>query len=234
MVLSPYQRKTGHPICRKVYDITGFDGQQVVALLSQTVNDQEEFTMNKTFYLLIHASSEENPQAEFEELFRLNARPTKEQPGNAIVFLRPRGNEGFQRRESATSYEELNGALKACYGDPNNFRKPDTKSFARHMKQLFKNNAQIGDLPRPTAEAYMLLLFEIARRLVKIEEPTERKKAFDVLPIGSAIAQLINLLDLRTFTFEEVFFKGKSLNLTVLQEHQKLGERQLKKSMSPP
>ena len=75
-------------------DITGFYGQQVVALLSQIVNDKEQFTNNKTFYLLIRDSSEDS-HAGFEELFRLNARPSQHQPGNAIVFLRPRGYTKF-------------------------------------------------------------------------------------------------------------------------------------------
>ena len=56
----------------------------------------------------------------------------------------------------------------------------------------------------------MLLLFEIARRLVKLENPTERKEKLDILPIGSAIARLINLLELRKATFDEAFYpRGK-------------------------
>ena len=92
----------------KVYDITGFDGQQVVALLSQIVNDKDQYATNKTFYLLIRDSSEENPQAEFEELIKFWARPSRKQPGNAIVFLRPRGYTRF--RQDAKNYNALNGA----------------------------------------------------------------------------------------------------------------------------
>ncbi|KAL9951875.1 hypothetical protein ACROYT_G044614 [Oculina patagonica] len=197
-----------------VYDITGFDAQQVVAVLSDIVNSKCPFEYkwktNKTFYLWIHSSSEDNSdsgsdnsQAEFDELFRLQARPTRDQPGNAIVFLRPRGIEVFT--QSAKSYEELNGALKAHY-------ETNTTSFAEDIKELFKNNAQIdADIPQATFDAYMILLFEIARRLVKVDNPSEKKEALDNLPIGCAIARLIKLLELgdkETCIFEDVFLPG--------------------------
>ena len=160
------------------YDITGFHGQQVVALLSRIVNDKEQFTKNKTFYLLIRDSSEDNSQAEFEELFRLKARPSPpNQPGNGIVFLREREKKLF-KSGSGTSYEKLNGALRACYDrhdKKGKLRFSDTTSFAKDIKKLLKNNAQINKCPQPTVDAYMILLFEIARRLVKIENPSERK-----------------------------------------------------------
>ena len=198
-----------------VYDITEFDGQKVVALLSQIVNDKEQFTMNKTFYLLIRESSEDSSQAGVEELFRLKARPSPpDQPGNSIIFLRPRGRTLF-KRGSATSYVELNGNLEGCYDkldDEGKLVFSDTISFARDMKQLLKNNAQINKFPQPTVEAYMLLLFEIARRLVKTENPSERKQAFDVLPIGSAIARLIKLLESGNCSFKDVFFPGKKFH----------------------
>ena len=181
------------------YNIGGFDGQEVVSVLSGIVSDDEQFKTNKTFYLLIQG----NPEDDLEELFRVQARPTKHQPGNAVVFLRPRGKKTF-KRGSAKSYEELNGALKAHY-------KTDTKQFAADIKQLLKNNEQFEGLPQATTEAYMLLLFEIARRLVKSENPSDKKEAFDILPIGSAIARLIQLLergDEKTCIFEDVFLPG--------------------------
>lgn len=136
---------------RPLYDISGFNAHQVVAVLSAIVNDKDQFQKNKTFYLVIRGSSVNTE--EFEELFRLTARPTAHQPGNAIVFLRPRGKKLFKR--SAKSYEELNGALKAIYErfDGTPFYSA-TASFARHIKQLFQNNATIGNLVQPTFEAY--------------------------------------------------------------------------------
>ena len=193
---------------RPVYDISGFDAHQVVAVLSAIVNDKDQFTMNKTFYLVIRSSSVHTSEEGFEEFFKLTARPTPSQPGNAIVFLRPRGKKRFNR--SAKSYEELNGNLRAIYDryDNGRFVFSDTTSFARHIKQLFKNNATIDNLAQPTFEAYMILLFEIARRLVNSENPTAKKKALDDLPIASAIARLLTLLELRRCSFEDVFFPG--------------------------
>lgn len=97
---------------RPLYDISGCDAHQVVAVLSAIVNYKDQFTMNKTFYLVIRGSSMHTSQG-FEELFRLTARPTEDQPGNAIVFLRLRGKKRFDR--TAKSYEEFNGNLRAIY-----------------------------------------------------------------------------------------------------------------------
>ena len=193
---------------RPVYDISGFNAHQVVAVLSAIVNDRDQFTMNNTFYLVIRSSSVHTSEEGFEEFFRLTARPTPSQPGNAIVFLRPRGKKRFNR--SAKSYEELNGDLRAIYDryEKERFVFSDTTSFARDIKQLFKNNATIDNLEQPTFEAYMIFLFEIARRLVNSENPTAKKEALDDLPIASAIARLLTLLELRRCSFEDVFFPG--------------------------
>ena len=43
---------------------------------------------------------------------------------------------------------------------------------------------------------------------MKSEKPNEKKEEFDVLPIGSAIARLLKLLELGKCTFEDVFFPG--------------------------
>ena len=131
-----------------IYDITGFDGQQVVSVLSAIVNDRDQFTMNKTFYLLIRNTVEETSQAGFEELFKLQARPTKHQPGNAIVSLRPRGKKRFSRQ--ANSYEELNGALRAFYDSHDKYGiHSDTSLFSMHIQQLFNNNSQTDNIPQP-------------------------------------------------------------------------------------
>lgn len=188
-----------------IYDITGFDAHLVVSLLVSIVNNKEQFKTNKTFYLLLHNSHENQPNDEIEELFRLKASPTTDQPGNGIVFLRPRGRKTF--KTSAKKYDELNGALKAHYEKKK--KQPDTASFARDIKELFEDNAVVSnDFPQATIEVYLLLLFEIARRLVALEKPSEKKKQYDVLPIGSAIARFVKLLELGSkeiCTFEDVF-----------------------------
>ena len=204
---------TGYPLAEKdrvgqlnkfkgtIYNITRLDAHNVVAGLSGIVNDPEQFKKNKTFYLLIEGS----PGDDLEELFRLQARPTEHQPGNGIVFLRPRGRKTF-KRDGAKKYDELNGALKAHY-------ETNTKQFAEDIKQLFNDNAQIADFPEATSEVYMILLYEVGRRLVQSEDPSEKKEAFDVLPIGNAIARVIKLLergDGKTCLFEDVFLpEGK-------------------------
>lgn len=183
-----------------VYDITGFDAVNVVALLSDIVNDKEQFTKNKTFYLLLQNSHGSKPDDKIEELFRLKARPTENQPGNGIVLLRPKRKKLFK---DARKYDELEGVLEEHY-------KEDTKKFAQDIRNLFQNNSVATDDFQAPVETYMILLFEIARRLVTVGKPSEKKKEFDVLPIGSAIARLVKLLDKGKCGFKDVFFpKGK-------------------------
>ena len=75
-----------------IYNITGRDGQEVVSVLSSIVNDEDQFKKNKTFYLLIQG----NPEDDLEELFRLQARPTKDQPGNGVLcFCAPEEKNGL-------------------------------------------------------------------------------------------------------------------------------------------
>ena len=185
-----------------VYDITSFDGQQVVAVLSLIVNDRTQFKEGETFYLLIRNSSEDHSEeAQYEPLYRLSALPTKHQPGNGIVVLRPKRSVEFPER-GGKRYGALGAALKIIY------YKTNTTSFAEDIKKLFKGNTQNKDIPEATMEAYMILLFEIARRLVKnilLKNPSEKKKEFDGLPIGNAVARLINLLELGISSFDDVF-----------------------------
>jgi len=188
-----------------VYDITGFHGQQVVAVLSQIVNDRNQFKEDKMFYLLIRNSSEDNEKAEYEPLYALEAHPTVDQPGNGRVFLRPEGRVEFPK------YGKRYGVLKADL--ETEYYKTNTPSFAEDIKKLLKDNTRNENIPEATMETYMILLFEIARRLVKndlIANPSKRKKAFDRLPIGSAVARLINLLELNVSSFDDVFsWKGR-------------------------
>lgn len=194
---------------RPVYDISGFDAQQVVEVLSAIINDKDQFTSGKTFYLLIYSNSEYKSQAEIEEqLFRLEARPTKDQPGNGIVVLRPKGKSTFT--EPPKNYAALSDVLTAHYGT-------NTKSFAKDINNLLKDNKLTKDIPEATIEVYMLLLFEIARRLVKSENPVSdrkpgKKEEYDVLPIGSAIARFIKLFKSGKYRFEDVFLEGATFN----------------------
>ena len=178
-------------------DITGCDARKVIAVLVDIVNDREKFTEGKNFYLVLRNTVQ--PDNQIEELFRLKANPSNDHPGNGRVFKLPRGEKEFE--ENAKSYIAIKVALKAHY-------KKDTTSFAKHIKKLFQNNAEFNsDFPEVTIEAYMLLLFEVARRLVELENPSELKEEFDKLPIGSAIAGIVKLLEYgeEKSTFEHVF-----------------------------
>ena len=66
-----------------IIDITGLEAYEVVAVLSDIVNNKlgpsYPWENNKTFYLWIH--SKNNPEEDLEELFRLKAaRPLEDQP----------------------------------------------------------------------------------------------------------------------------------------------------------
>ena len=175
-----------------VYDITGFDAEKVVALLSRIVNDRQEFKQDKTFYLLLN-SHEPGQDDNREKFFKFAPKPSRDQPGNAIV------SRGL---EKGLTYNELNADLKSKYNE-------NTELFAQHIKKLFQNNSKVPEnCPQATFEVYILLLFEIARRLVRQNAPTRKKEKLDDLPIGSAIARSVKLLELgkeQTCSFDDVF-----------------------------
>ena len=174
------------------YDITKFDAYEVVELFSRIVNDLRQFVKGNIFRFLIREGGE------IEVLFQLVANPKQHQPGNGFLSLRKWKKDEFF---SGKSYDELCVALNDHY-------EKNTKSFASQIKKLFRNNEVVNEkgFPQVTFEAYMLLLFEIARRSVtSVENPTDRKKQLDDLPIGSAIAGLLKLLKLEICTFEDVF-----------------------------
>ena len=177
------------------YDITMFDAHEVVTLLSQIVNDQKQFKDGNNFLFSISNGKET------EELFQLEAKPTDDQPGNGRLSLLKWKMEEIQE---AKTYAQLLPALKDYY-------KNERKSFASHIKKLFRNNEEVTkeDIPQVTFETYMILLFEIARRsVVTVENPTERRKQLDNLPIGIAVARLVELLELgneEICSFDDVF-----------------------------
>lgn len=190
-----------------LYDITGVDARQVIELLVKIINNGDKFTKNKTFYFMLHKNDESKEDEQIVELFKLRANPTKDQPGNGVVFIRPRGKKVFKRK--AKNYEQINSALRAYY-------KKDTKSFAEHIQELFLDNTvDKNDFPQITIEAYMILLFEIARRLVASKEPSELKVQYDMLPIGIAIVWIVKLLEYgeeEICAFRDVFSPGRKFH----------------------
>lgn len=164
------------------YDITGWDGLQIIQLLIAVVNDTR-FKNREPFYMKINGA----------EVFKLLPNPLPDQPGNGLLW---RG-EGRGR-----SYIHLLTQLQQKYGS-------DTYLFAQDLKKLFKSNKDIGSFHSATQEIYMILLFEIARRQAKSSSDATRespkKRGLDKLPIGSAIVKIVKLLEVKGCTFRDVF-----------------------------
>lgn len=168
------------PINGEEIDITGWDANSVIGLLKAIVNDKEKYTERSTF-----KTKKTNTIC-----FQLLANPTKHQPGNGMIT-------NMNTKQSRT-HEQLSTNLTKQYEN-------DTCLFAEHIKAVFAKNSKIFKVPEVTRDAYMILLFEIGRRLVEDESGTEKKKRLDELPIASAIARLVKFMEERKCTFKDVF-----------------------------
>ena len=178
-------------------EITGWDDKRVIGLLKDIVNDKD-YIKDSTFTLNIKRTNEQTEKTEIIR-FQLRANPTQDQPGNGIVTN--------MNTEKSPTHKELSEKLTEQYEN-------NTCSFAEDIERVFANNLEIFKVPKVTRDAYMILLFEIGRRLVKNESGTEspRKTGFDKLPIASAITRLVNLMAERECTFEEVFLRHGEFN----------------------
>ena len=69
--------------------------------------------------------------------------------------------------------------------------KKSTKEFARDFKRVFKNNWELFHCEKAIIQdLYILLLFEIGRRLVReeaVEQAIKTKQSLDKLPISTTI-----------------------------------------------
>ena len=162
-------------------NITDSNKSQVVDKLDSIVNGA---------YCSTYRFEIKNEKGE-SQLFRLKPKPSPNQPGNGLVSYVDR----VTKREITRSYDNLNSSLKEAY-------KEDTKRFAQDIKNVFENNLKIFDVPQATASAYMLLLFEIGRRLVK-----DSRSDLDKLPIAIAIEKIGKLLEAEKCSFGDVFSK---------------------------
>ena len=179
------------------YDITGKNLDEVVETLDTIVNNRKDYRKDAVFTFTIKPDSKhlQHPEA-FRKEFQLKAKPTPDQPGSGILSIRQGG------RLIARPYnEEMVKDLEEVYDD-------DTSAFARHLETLFKRNEAIAKYPFVTSEVYMLLLFEIGRRLVE-DSPnsTPTKKKYDELPIKKAIQDILTLLGNKKCKFSDVFLK---------------------------
>ena len=176
------------PVLEKEFDITGWNARKVIGLLKSIVNDREKYTKYATFILKINDTKAPTNEAKTTS-FQLKAFPTKHQPGNGLVT-------NITTNASPT-HNELFENLNEEYEN-------DTCWFAQDIKRVFANNSKIFKVPEVTRDAYMLLLFEIGRRLVTDDSGYEKKR-YDELPIASAITSLVKLMETSQCTFEDVF-----------------------------
>lgn len=168
----------------EVFDIRGWDAHRVIGLLSDIINKWEK---DQIFDLII----KDNSQGMGYHVFEFKANPTSNQPGNGVVCKYP----SFPK-----AYRVVNRDLKL---------QTTPEQFSHDMKKLFLKNEDINGVPEATVEAYVLLLFEIARILVRpSDEDSEEKRKLYTLPIGVSIMRIVELFEKKVTSFDEVF-RGK-------------------------
>ena len=162
------------------WNITGLNAASVISILKSIVKDRETFKDKAKFTFYIKGDEEAIS-------FTLEASPTDKQPGNGIIRRRnPRGGEDIHK-----SYDkELIEVLKQQYCC--------TEKFAQDIRRVFKNNSELFKCRNEIIQdVYILLLFEIGRRLVDD----------DSLPISEAITKIVKLLEAKSCDFEDFFDK---------------------------
>ena len=96
------------------------------------------------------------------------------------------------------SYDEIAGVIAAKYENENEAKERSSERFWEDLQKLFRDNTSADSIPDVALEVYLMLLFEIARRLVR--QPDQKpsggatagkKEALDCLPIGVAIARML-------------------------------------------
>ena len=186
------------PSQERSHDITGKNCDEVVEILKSIVNNKDQYKKKAVFRFKISpASSHPQHSQASEKIYQLRANPTEDQPGNGRIDIWQDGKFIAGRAYD----EEMVKDLKETYTG-------DTSAFARDMNTLFQNNETIAKYPFVTSELYMLLLFEIGRRLVKNSpKSTERKKKFDAVLVKEAIKGILTLFVNKECGFHEVFLK---------------------------
>ena len=178
------------PKASNTWNITGKSAAHVIAIFKSMVNNREGrygYSTGRVFTFNIG-----NPPT---IKFKLKANPTSDQPGNGIII----------RNGIPLSYASVTEKLNWLYKD-------STDAFARDIKLVFEDNSHLlGCGNEVIQDVYILLLFEIGRRLVKDgKNPTDGKKALDNLPISGAITKIVKLFEEKYCSFEDFFsFEGK-------------------------
>ena len=178
------------PKASNTWNITGKSAAHVIAIFKSMVNNREGrygYSTGRVFTFNIG-----NPPT---IKFKLKANPTSDQPGNGIII----------RNGIPLSYASVTEKLNWLYKD-------STDTFARDIKLVFKDNSHLlGCGNEVIQDVYILLLFEIGRRLVKDgKNPTDGKKALDNLPISGAITKIVKSFEKEDCSFKDFFsFEGK-------------------------
>ena len=173
------------PKASNTWNITGKSAAHVIAIFKSMVNNREGrygYSTGKVFTFNIG-----NPPT---IKFKLKANPTSDQPGNGIII----------RNGIPLSYASVTEKLNWLYKD-------STDTFARDIKLVFKDNSHLlGCGNEVIQDVYILLLFEIGRRLVKDgKNPTDGKKALDNLPISGAITKIVKSFEKEDCSFKDFF-----------------------------
>ena len=176
------------PNASNTYNITGKSAAHVIAILKSIVNNRGwpyGYIKGNIFTFKIEGQQTIS--------FTLEAYPTTNQPGNGRI----------QRNGIGRSYKHLTKELIRQYEN-------DTETFARDMKRVFKDNSRLLECGiEVLQDVYIVLLFEIGRRLVDYENvfvgrQTE-KQALDCLPISEAITKIVKLFEMKRCSFRDVF-----------------------------
>ena len=162
------------PEASQNYNITGKSAAHVIAIFKSMVNNRDAqygYRESEVFTFEIG-----NPPT---IIFKLQARPTEDQPGNGFI----------QRNNNTPTYKSITKDLMKQYEN-------DTETFAKDMKSVFKDNSELFKCSAVVSDVYILLLFEIGRRLViDGKESTNKKKALDKLPISAALTSIFKLFE---------------------------------------
>ena len=189
------------PEVSNFYDITGYRAAHVIAIFKSIVNHR-----------LWKDSSSKRKEFKFEIIkgaskivfsVKPKTKSSTDHPGNAVVC---RKYPQDRRKLIKWSYDAaFVKELNVQYSN-------DTKRFAQDIKRVFKNNWELFKCRNEIIQdVYILLLFEIGRRLVDEENVPEKdradKQAYDSLPISGAITTIVKLFEAKECIFEDVFHK---------------------------
>ena len=174
MAATPYHRQI--KACSKYFDvdprdlpyvyeidITGWDAHKVVRLLKSIVNKQDYRDRTSVFEFKIKPPDQHSAPS----FFRLhpNSTDSGSQPGNGLIsYLQVRVDTNTTIK-TQHGYRDLNDLLTKTYLSKETGEE-ETHRFALDIEKVFRDNSEIYNVPSATAEAYMILLLEIGRRLV--------------------------------------------------------------------